>query len=39
MNFEVMPWLKQSWGIAAATGLMASLSGAFYYLFRRREWL
>ena len=26
MNFEVMPWLKQPWGIAAATILMFGLS-------------
>lgn len=39
MNFEVMPWLKQPWGIVAATGTMAMLSAGFYSFFRWRRWL
>jgi len=39
MNFEVMPWLKQPWGIAAATILMFGLSAGAFMLFKRNDWL
>ena len=39
MNFEVMPWLKQQWGITAATVLMFGLSAAAFVVFRRNDWL
>lgn len=39
MNFEVMPWLKQEWGIIAATLLMAGISGGAILFFKRNDWL
>jgi magnesium transporter len=39
MNFEVMPWLKQPWGIAAATVLMFALSAGAFLLLKTRDWL
>ncbi len=39
MNFEALPWIKQPWGVVAATGLMAAISGTLYVVFRRRKWL
>jgi len=39
MNFDIMPWLKASWGVAAATGLMVALSAGALVLFRRMDWL
>jgi magnesium transporter len=39
MNFEGLPWIRQPWGVAAATGLMAVLAGGFFLLFRSRRWL
>jgi magnesium transporter len=39
MNFEVMPWLKQQWGIAAATVLMCGLSAGAFMLFKKNDWL
>ena len=39
MNFEVMPWLKQPWGIAAATILMFGLSAGAFVLLKSRDWL
>jgi magnesium transporter len=39
MNFEVMPWLKAPWGIAAATLLMAGLSAGAFLFFKRNDWL
>jgi len=39
MNFEIMPWLKQDWGIIAATLLMAGISGAVLLFFKRNDWL
>lgn len=39
MNFEVMPWLKQPWGIVAATILMFALSGGALVLLKSRDWL
>jgi magnesium transporter len=39
MNFEVMPWLRQPWGIAAATVLMLALPTGASVLFKSRHWL
>jgi len=39
MNFEAMPWLKQQWGITAATVLMFALSAGAFMLFKRNDWL
>src|SRR5581483_2513960 len=39
MNFDIMPWLKASWGVAAATGLMVALSAGALLLFGRVDWL
>ncbi len=39
MNFEVMPWLKQPWGIGAATILMVALSAGAFMFFKRSDWL
>lgn len=38
MNFKVMPWLENAWGVVAATTVMAGLSLGFYSLFRWRRW-
>jgi magnesium transporter len=39
MNFEAMPWLKEQWGIIAATVLMFALSTGAFVIFKRNEWL
>jgi Mg2+ and Co2+ transporter CorA len=39
MNFEAMPWLKQQWGITAATVLMFALSAGALFFFKRNDWL
>jgi magnesium transporter len=39
MNFEVMPWLKETWGVVAATALMIGISGSLLLVFRRNGWL
>lgn len=39
MNFEVMPWLKQPWGVVAATMLMVGLSMGTLLIFKRNNWL
>ena len=39
MNFEWMPWLKQQWGVVAATLLMAVISAGVLLFFRRNDWL
>jgi magnesium transporter len=39
MNFEVMPWLKETWGVIAATALMIGISGGLLLVFRRNGWL
>ena len=38
-NFEVMPWLKQPWGIAAATVLMFELSASAFMFLEGHDWL
>ncbi len=39
MNFEALPWIRQPWGVVAATALMATISGGLYFVFWRRKWL
>ena len=39
MNFEALPWIKQPWGVAAATSLMIGISVALFLMFRWRRWL
>ena len=39
MNFEVMPWLKQAWGVVAATLLMIGISAGVLLFFKRNDWL
>lgn len=39
MNFDLLPWTKQPWGVLAAVAVMVAASGALYYVFQRREWL
>jgi magnesium transporter len=39
MNFEVIRWLKQPWGIAAATILMLAFSTGASVLLKSRDWL
>jgi magnesium transporter len=39
MNFDFMPELRQRWGYPAVLGVMALVSLAIYYYFRRKEWL
>jgi magnesium transporter len=39
MNFEVMPWLKEPWGIVAASALMVAISGSVLLFFKRSGWL
>jgi magnesium transporter len=39
MNFEVMPELHHRYGYPIALGLMASIAGGLYGLFRWRGWL
>ena len=36
---EVMPWVKQPWGVVAATLLMIGLSAGAFMFFKRRDWL
>jgi magnesium transporter len=39
MNFSKMPWLHETWGFAAAMGLMlVSAIGPFLF-FKRKGWL
>jgi magnesium transporter len=39
MNFEVMPWLKEQWGVIAATVLMVAISAGVLVSFKRNDWL
>jgi magnesium transporter len=39
MNFEVMPWIRSSWGVAAAAMLMVALSAGLFGFFAWRRWL
>jgi len=39
MNFESLPWVKQPWGVAAATAVMIAISALLFTLFRWRRWL
>lgn len=39
MNFEVMPWLREQWGFAAATILMVGLSVGAFLFFKWNDWL
>jgi len=39
MNFERMPWLHHSWGLAAAGALMLVSAIAPFVYFKRRGWL
>ena len=39
MNFDVMPWLKESDGFWWAIGLMASVASAMALIFWHRQWL
>jgi magnesium transporter len=39
MNFEALPWIRQPWGVVAATGLMVVISGGLFIVLRRRSWL
>jgi magnesium transporter len=39
MNFDVLPWTKHGWGALAATGVMITISGTLFLLFRLRRWL
>jgi magnesium transporter len=39
MNFEAMPWIKQPWGVLAATGVMVGISATLFLAFRSRRWL
>ena len=39
MNFEIMPELHWKYGYAFAIGLILSISGVLFYLFRRSKWL
>jgi magnesium transporter len=39
MNFEVMPWLKQPWGIAASTVRMFGLLAGAVMRLRSHDWL
>jgi Mg2+ and Co2+ transporter CorA len=34
-----MPWVKQPWGVVAATLLMIGLSAGAFMFFKRRDWL
>ena len=38
LNFEVMPWLKQPWGIAAATVLMLGLPAGALVFLESHDW-
>ncbi len=39
MNFEALPWIKQPWGVVAATAAMVSISLGLFVVFRWRRWL
>jgi magnesium transporter len=39
MNFEIMPWLKEPWGVLAAVITMVSLSATLFVVCRLRRWL
>lgn len=39
MNFEKMPELKWAWGYPMALGVIALVSGALYWRFKRLKWL
>jgi len=39
MNFEVMPWIKEPWGVIAGAGVMVTLASGLYFFFRVRGWL
>jgi magnesium transporter len=39
MNFEVLPWIREPWGVAAATALMLAIAGLLLAFFRWRRWL
>jgi magnesium transporter len=39
MNFEVMPWLSEPWGVIAATLTMIGMAAGAYCVFRWRGWL
>lgn len=39
MNFEGMPELKWAWGYPMALGVIALVSGALYWRFKRLKWL
>ena len=39
MNFEHIPWLKESWGPLAAVAMMVVSAVAPYLYFKRRGWL
>jgi magnesium transporter len=39
MNFEVMPWLRAPWGVAAAVATMVTLAAGLYLFCRVRRWL
>ncbi|HEY0040826.1 MAG TPA: CorA family divalent cation transporter [Flavisolibacter sp.] len=39
MNFEFMPELRQRWGYPAVLSVMALVSLAIYFYFRRKGWL
>lgn len=39
MNFHYMPELGWFWGYPFALGLMATVSAALYFLFKRNDWL
>jgi magnesium transporter len=39
MNFRYMPELHWRWGYPAALGVMALISGALLYYFKRIRWL
>jgi hypothetical protein len=34
-----VPWVKQPWGVVAATLLMIGLSAGVFMFFKRRDWL
>jgi magnesium transporter len=39
MNFTKMPWLHDTWGFAAAMGLMLVSAVVPFLLFKRKGWL
>lgn len=38
-NFEVMPWIKEPWGVIGAAAVMVAVSVTLYVTFRVRGWL